>query len=108
MLAETLDGRRVYPLGAQLAQSVGYARDGTAVAASKTAFDHALRFPPASTAIRWRRWVQSLVAAFQGAPVASRSTNVVTTIVPSVQNVLYNELSRYHRAAGVVLDPRSS
>jgi penicillin-binding protein A len=31
----------------------------------------------------------------------------VTTIVPGVQEVLYDDLARYPRAAGVVLDPRT-
>ena len=105
VLAQTLDGRRVYPLGAQLAQSVGYLSRRYGSSGIENAFDHALL--PADSNGDPVAQVQSLVAALQGAPAAARGADVVTTIVPSVQNVLYNELSRYHRAAGVVLDPRS-
>jgi peptidoglycan glycosyltransferase len=105
VLAETLDGHRVYPLGAQLAQSVGYLSRRYGSSGIENAFDHAL-LPPDSNGDPAAQ-MQSLFAALQGAPAASRGADVVTTIVPSIQNVLYTELSQYNRAAGVVLDPRT-
>lgn len=105
VLAETQDGRRVYPLGAQLAQSVGYLSRRYGSSGIESAFDRAL--VPADSSGDPIAQLQSLLAALRGESAAARGADVVTTIVPSVQSVLYNELTRYHRAAGVVLDPRS-
>jgi peptidoglycan glycosyltransferase len=51
--------------------------------------------------------IADFVATLRGANVAARGADVVTTIVPPVQQELYESLSRYPRAAGIVLDPRS-
>ncbi|HXO16939.1 MAG TPA: penicillin-binding transpeptidase domain-containing protein, partial [Candidatus Dormibacteraeota bacterium] len=48
-----------------------------------------------------------LAATLRGTVVAAKGADVVTTIVPPVQAKLYDLISRYPRAAGVVLDPRS-
>ncbi len=45
--------------------------------------------------------------ALRGKQTVSRGADVVTTIEPSIQNELYDDLSRYARGAGVVIDPRS-
>lgn len=105
VLAQTVDGRRVYPLGPQLAQSIGYLSRRYGSSGIESAFDRALL--PADSNGDPMAQLQAMIAALQGAPLASRGADVVTTIVPPVQSVLYNELSRYNRAAGVVLDPRT-
>lgn len=105
VLAQTQDGRRVYPLGAELAQSVGYLSRRYGSSGIESAFDGTLL--PADSNGDPLAQLQSLASALQGTPAVSRGADVVTTIVPSVQSVLYGELSRYDRAAGVVLDPRS-
>ena len=105
VLAQTVGGRRVYPFGAQLAQSVGYLSRRYGSSGIEAAFDHAL--VPAESSGDPLGQLQSLVAALQGRSAAARGADVVTTIVPPVQKVLYAGLSRYDRAAGVVLDPRS-
>jgi peptidoglycan glycosyltransferase len=103
VLAQTLDGRRVYPLGARLAQSVGYLSRRYGSSGIEAAFDRTLL--PADVSGDPMAQLQSLVSALRGEPASSRGADVVTTIVPPVQNVLYDELSRYHRAAGIVIDP---
>jgi penicillin-binding protein A len=105
VLAQTVNGKRIYPLGAQLAQTVGYLSRRYGSSGIESAFDRAL-MPPDSSGDPLAQ-VQSIVAALQGASTVSSGADVVTTIVPSVQSVLYNDLSRYGRAAGIVLDPRS-
>ncbi len=105
ILAQTLNGRRVYPQGPSLAQTVGYlsARYGTS--GLENAYDRALT-PADTTGDPASQW-QELIDAFAGKDAVARGADVVTTIVPSVQAVLYGELSRYSRGAGVALDPRT-
>jgi len=105
VLAQTQNGKRVYSMGAALAQPLGYlsARYGTS--GLEDAFDRALTPPDTSgdTAAQ----LAEIRAAFRGESVISRGADVVTTIVPAVQQRLYALLSQYPKAAGVVIDPRT-
>ncbi len=105
VLAQTQGGKRVYPMGAAAAQPVGYlsARYGTS--GLEDAFDRALT-PPDTTGDPTAQ-LGEIRAALNGESVISRGADVVTTIVPSVQQRLYDLLAQYPKAAGVVLDPRS-
>ncbi|HEY1975586.1 MAG TPA: penicillin-binding protein 2 [Candidatus Baltobacteraceae bacterium] len=105
VLAETQNGKRVYPLGAAFAQPLGYlsARYGTA--GLEDAFDRALT-PPDTTGDPTAQ-LDEIRAAIRGESVISRGADVVTTIVPSVQQRLYELLAQYPKAAGVALDPRT-
>lgn len=105
VLAQTVGGRRVYPLGAAIAQPVGYASLRYGTSGLEAAFDRALT-PPDTTGDPVAQF-DAIVAAFHGETRVSHGADVVTTIVPTVQQQLYDELSQYPRAAGVVLDPRS-
>jgi penicillin-binding protein A len=105
VLAQTQGGKRVYPMGSAAAQPVGYlsARYGTS--GLEDAFDRALT-PPDTTGDPTAQ-LDEIRAALRGDAVISRGADVVTTIVPSVQERLYDLLAQYPKAAGVVLDPRS-
>lgn len=102
ILAQTKAGRRVYPLHAVAAQAVGYysARYGTS--GLEDAFDSALTPSAPSTSV----WAQ-LTSLFGGARRIPRGATVVTTLDIPTQRALVAELSRYPRAAGVVLDPHT-
>jgi peptidoglycan glycosyltransferase len=105
VLAQTAGGRREYPLGASLAALVGY--DSTRYGASgiEAAFDRALSPPDASgDAIAQ---LQELAATLRGSTAPPRGADVITTIVPAVQAQLFASLTRYSRAAGVVIDPQT-
>lgn len=105
VLAQTVDGKRRYPLGAELAAAVGYdsARYGTS--GIESGFNRALTSPDYSgdTAAQF----EELVAVLRGSHAAPRGSDVVTTIQPAVQSKLFALLSHYSRGAGVVLDPRT-
>ncbi len=103
VLAQTKDGTRVYPMGASLAQTVGYlsARYGTS--GLEDAYDRALT--PAQSSGSASEQLGEIAAAFTGSSKEARGANIVTTIVPAIQKELFAELSRHSRAAGVVLDP---
>lgn len=105
VLAQTQNGKRVYPMGAALAQPLGYlsARYGTS--GLEDAFDRALT--PPDTSGDPTAQLDEIRAAFRGESVISRGADVVTTIVPAVQQRLYALLSQYPKAAGIVLDPRT-
>ncbi|MHB8177703.1 MAG: peptidoglycan D,D-transpeptidase FtsI family protein [Vulcanimicrobiaceae bacterium] len=105
ILAKTVGAHRVYPLGRELAQIVGYdsARYGTS--GIEAAYDRALS--PAPTSGDPAAQVQALLAALRGSTAAVRGANVVTTIVPAIQRELYADLAAHARAAGVVLDPHT-
>lgn len=105
VLAQTVGGRRLYPMGAALAQSVGYVSVRYGTSGIEGAFDRALT-PPDSSGDPLAQ-LAALAAALRGSPVAAQGADVVTTIVPAIQSQLFSLLSRYPRAAGVVLDPRS-
>lgn len=105
VLAASAGGKRVYPLGAALAQSVGYVSSRYGTSGIEAAFDRALT-PPEAAGDPLAQ-IEEIVAALQGTQTAARGADVVTTIVPAIQNALYASLSRYPRAAGVVLDPHT-
>jgi penicillin-binding protein A len=103
VLAENVGSRRRYPLGASLAQTVGYVSPRYGTSGIEDAYDRALTPPqgggdPAAQ-------VQELRAAFAGKTVIPRGDDLITTIVPAIQDELYARLSLYRRGAGVVLDP---
>lgn len=102
VLAETIGARRVYPLGPSLAQTVGYLSPRYGEAGLEASFDRFLAAPvPAANP------VAQLRAVLTPPKERPRGATVVTTIDPSTQRALYAHLSRYSRAAGVVIDPAS-
>jgi penicillin-binding protein A len=105
VLAETVAGRRQYPMGSALAQTVGYLSTRYGTSGIEQAFDRALT-PPDSAGDPSAQ-LTTIVAALHGQSVVEHGADVVTTIVPPVQQRLFDLLSKYPRAAGVVLDPRS-
>lgn len=105
VLAHTVGEKREYPLGASLAQTVGYVSERYGTSGLEDAYDRALT--PADTTGDAGAQLAQIIEAFQGKTSVSRGADVVTTIDPVIQNALYSQLSQYSRAAGVVLDPRS-
>ena len=105
VLAQTVGGKRLYPLGAQLAQTVGYTSVRYGTSGIERSFDRALTSPDFSGDPLAQ--LSELAATLRASPVVTQGADVVTTIVPSVQARLFELLSRYPRAAGVVLDPRT-
>ena len=105
VLAQSVGGRRVYPLGAATAQAVGYVSIRYGTSGLEDAFDRALT-PPDTTGDPTAQF-DEIRAALQGRRLAPQGADVVTTLVPAVQQQLYGLLAQYPRAAGVVLDPRS-
>ena len=105
VLAATAEGKRTYPLGAELAQTVGYVSARYGASGIEASFDRALESPDVSGDPAAQ--LREIAATLQGARVAMPGADVVTTIVPAVQATLFEQLSRYPRAAGVVLDPRT-
>ncbi|MBV8196534.1 MAG: penicillin-binding protein 2 [Candidatus Eremiobacteraeota bacterium] len=104
ILAHTVGSQRLYPLGPAAAQVVGYLSSRYGQSGVEAAYDGALT-PPDSSGDTVAQ-IASLAAALQGSARAAQGADVVTTIQPAVQNQLFALLSRYPRAAGVVLDPR--
>jgi peptidoglycan glycosyltransferase len=105
VLARSSGGKRVYPLGAALAQVVGYASVRYGTSGIEQAFDQALT--PPDTAGDLQAQLAEIRAALLGRSLTPHGADVVTTIVPAIQEELYGLLSRYPRAAGVVLDPHT-
>ncbi|HEY8321169.1 MAG TPA: penicillin-binding transpeptidase domain-containing protein [Candidatus Baltobacteraceae bacterium] len=105
VLAATANGKRVYPFGASLAHTIGYASARYGTSGLEDAYDRALT--PPETAGDPATQVQSILAAFGGKSDDAHGADVVTTIVPTIQNALYARLSRQSRGAGIVLDPRT-
>jgi penicillin-binding protein A len=105
VLAETVHGRRQYPMGSALAQTVGYLSTRYGTSGIEQAFDRALT-PPDSAGDPSAQ-LATIIAALHGESVVEHGADVVTTIVPRVQQRLFDLLSKYPRAAGVVMDPRS-
>ncbi len=105
VLAESVGSKRVYPLGESLAQTLGYlsARYGTS--GIEAAYDRALT-PADTTGDPAAQWAE-LLSAFKGDLHRPKGADVVTTIVPSVQNEAWSLLSQHARGAVVALDPRS-
>jgi peptidoglycan glycosyltransferase len=105
VLAQTVGGKRVYPLGADLAQQIGYASVRYGTSGIEASFDRALASPDVSGDPSAQ--LEDLTDALRGVARNAQGADVVTTIVPSVQTTLFEGLSRYPRAAGVALDPRT-
>jgi peptidoglycan glycosyltransferase len=105
VFARTTGGKRIYPLGAELAHVVGYLSVRYGTSGIEGAFDRAL-MPPDFSGDALAQ-LEQLVGILRGTPTAAQGADVVTTIVPAVQAQLFESLSRYPRAAGVVLDPRT-
>jgi penicillin-binding protein A len=91
--------------GRILAHPVGYASARYGTSGIEGAFDRALAAPDLSGDPLAQ--VGELVATLRGSRVPAQGADVVTTIVPAVQSKLFELLSQYPRAAGVVLDPRT-
>ena len=105
VLARSSGNHRIYPLGEQIAQIVGYASPRYGTSGIEGAFDQALS-PPGAAGDPEQQF-DEIVATLRGTGAAAQGADVVTTIVPPVQAQLYALLSRYPRAAGVALDPRT-
>ncbi|HEY5258234.1 MAG TPA: penicillin-binding protein 2 [Candidatus Baltobacteraceae bacterium] len=105
ILAQTVDGKRSYPLGASLAHTIGYVSTRYGTSGLEDAYDQALS-PPQAAGDPYAQ-VMALIGSMGGGSGEIRGADVVTTIVPKIQAELYAELDRHARAAGVVLDPRT-
>jgi peptidoglycan glycosyltransferase len=103
-LAHATANGRAYPYGAALAHAVGYASARYGTSGLERAFDRELSPLAASSDP-----VSQLVALLSGPRTLGhpRGADVVTTIDVRTQEALYQGLSGYPRAAGVVLDPRT-
>ena len=105
ILAQSVAGERRYPLGAELAQTVGYISDRYGTSGLESAYDGALSAPdltgnPIESIAR-------IAQAFIGRAAAQHGAEIVTTIDPAIEETLFDELNRYARGAGVVIDPRT-
>lgn len=93
---------RSYPQGPLLAQPVGYASARYGTSGLEDAFDGTLTAH--TDAVDPFTQLRQIISGTHGAP---RGADLVTTIDLRVQRTLVARLSRYNRAAGVVLDPRT-
>lgn len=105
VLAHTVHRRRVYPFGAQLAQTVGYVSLRFGTAGIEAAYDSALT-PPDTTGDPISQFME-IVQSFTGQNAQAHGADVITTLNMAVQSLLADELSQHARGAGIVLDPRS-
>ncbi len=105
VLARSVSGKRIYPMGRSLAQTVGYVSDRYGTSGIEAAYDRALS--PAESTGDIGEQIQEIVDAFHGKSPEPRGANVVTTIDPPIQAELFAQLSQHARGAGVVLDPRT-
>jgi len=105
VLAQTLQQRRIYPFGPQLAQTVGYNSLRFGASGIEAAYDSALT-PPDTTGDLPSQ-VAEIGQSFAGQNAQAHGADIITTLNVSVQNVLAAELSQHARGAGIVMDPRS-
>ncbi|HEY9085415.1 MAG TPA: penicillin-binding transpeptidase domain-containing protein [Candidatus Tyrphobacter sp.] len=105
ILAYSDGERRIYPFGASLAHSVGYVSTRYGASGIEDAYDAALSPPDISGDPIGQ--FEEIRAALQGRTPLAHGADVVTTIVPQIQQELFAKLSQHSRAAGIVLDPRS-
>lgn len=105
LLAYSDGGERRYPLGSALAQSVGYVSARYGTSGIEEAYDRALSPPDLSGDPLGQ--LDEIRAAIAGRALVSQGDDIVTTIVPSIEQELFALLSRYPRAAGIVIDPHS-
>jgi penicillin-binding protein A len=103
VLAHSTPRGREYPLGAAAAHVVGYASQRYGTAGIERAFDRDLSAQAASS----DPVTQARALFAPHGPQEPRGNDVVTTLDVATQEALYDALSAYPRAAGVVLDPRS-
>jgi peptidoglycan glycosyltransferase len=101
-LGVTRGAKRVYPQGALVAQPVGYASGRYGTSGLEDAFDRALTAH--TDAVDPISQLRQIVGGSHGAP---RGADIVTTLDLTIQSTLVGSLSRYPRAAGVVMDPRT-
>jgi peptidoglycan glycosyltransferase len=105
VLASSVGKKRTYPFGESLAQTLGYVSSRYGTSGIEDAYDRALT-PPDTTGDPQAQFDQ-LVGAIQGKTTVARGADVVTTIVPAIQQQAWDELQAHARGAVVVLDPRS-
>jgi peptidoglycan glycosyltransferase len=105
VLAESAGGERRYPFGESLAHTVGYLSVRYGTSGIEDAYDRVLT-PPDTTGDPVAQY-QEILAALRGQSLVSKGADVVTTIVPAIQETLYQQLAQYPRAAGIAIDPRS-
>lgn len=105
VLAYSEGSTRRYPFGASLAQVVGYVSIRYGTSGIESAYDRALSPPDLSGDPMGQ--LEEIRAAVEGRTRVSQGDDIVTTIVPAIQQELFARLSRYSRAAGIVLDPRT-
>ncbi len=105
LLAYSQGGQRLYPFGAELAHSVGYVSARYGASGIEDAYDQALS-PPDVSGDPFGQ-LEEIRAAIEGRATILHGDDVVTTIVPAIEEELYRHLARYPRAAGVVLDPHT-
>jgi len=99
VLATSVGGKRVYPEGPLLAQAIGYASQRYGESGLESSFDSFLAAPaPQNDPLAQLRSVFD-------PHLQPRGARIVTTIELPVQRILYADLSRYARGAGIVLDP---
>lgn len=101
VLATSNGNKRVYPQGALVAAAVGYVSQRYGVAGLEASFDRFLTAPVADDPLAQVRTL------FDPSLRNARGARVVTTIDLPTQRALVENLSRYPRGAGVVLDPQS-
>ena len=101
-LALTRAGKRTYPQGTLVAQAVGYASSRYGTSGLEDAFDRALTAH--TDAVDPLTQLGQIIGGSHGAP---RGADIVTTLDLTIQTTLVGGLSRYARAAGLVIDPRS-
>ncbi len=105
LLAYSDGDNRIYPFGAELAHSVGYVSARYGASGIEDAYDEALSPPDVSGDPLGQ--LEEIRAAIEGRAMSLHGDDVVTTIVPAIEQELYTRLSRYPRAAGIVLDPHT-
>lgn len=105
VLAYSDGSTRRYPLGPSLAQIVGYVSSRYGTSGIEQAYDRALSPPDLSGDPLGQ--LEEIRAAIAGRAQVSLGDDIVTTIVPAIQQELYARLAAYSRAAGIVIDPRS-
>jgi peptidoglycan glycosyltransferase len=101
VLARSSEHGRIYPLGPELAQTLGYTSSRYETAGLEHTFDSELTAPVPGN---------DIAAQFQslfGRPAQTRGATVITTIDPVVEQTLYEALVPYDRAAGIAIDPRN-
>jgi penicillin-binding protein A len=103
VLAHSTPDGRVYPLGAALAQTIGYSSARFGTSGLEEIFDRELSAQPGAN----DPLTQLRAALGQKVGDVRPGATVITTLDPAIQQTLFSALSQHMRAAGVVLDPRT-